>query len=47
MINSKKVMFPCGGRDTQPIEDYKKLHGDPSTYGVNGEQAALQSEAGI
>merc|ERR1711902_92951 len=47
MINSKKVMFPCGGRDTQPIEDYKKLHGDPSTYGVNGEQAALQSNAGI
>jgi len=42
MINSKKVMFPCDGKDTQPIEDYKKLHGDPSALGVNGEQAALQ-----
>merc|ERR1711902_162758 len=47
MINSKNVMFPCGGRDTQPIEDYKKLHGDPSALGVNGEQAALQIKEGI
>merc|ERR1712083_204675 len=27
--------------DTQPIEDYKKAHGDPSRLGVNGENAAL------
>merc|ERR1712126_220505 len=44
MINSKNVMFPCDGRDTQPIEDYKKEHGDPSSLGVNGEQAALQAK---
>jgi len=47
MINSKNVMFPCDGRDTQPIEDYKKEHGDPSSLGVNGEQAALQAKAGV
>lgn len=47
MINSKNVMFPCDGRDTQPIEDYKKLHGDPSALGINGEQAALQIKGGV
>jgi len=47
LTNTKNVMFPCGGRDTQPIEDYQKKHGDPSLLGVNGEQAALQAQAGV
>jgi len=34
------IKFPCPG-DTQPIEDYKKKHGDPSRHGVNGEKASL------
>jgi len=34
------ILFPCP-KDTQPIEDYKKEHGDPSRLGVNGENAAL------
>merc|ERR1712012_871028 len=47
LTNTKNVMFPCGGRDTQPIEDYQKKHGDPSLLGVNGEQATLQAQAGV
>jgi len=47
LTNTKNVMFPCGGRDTQPIEDFIKKHGDPSLLGVNGEQAALQAQAGV
>lgn len=39
--NTEKVYFPCHPRDTKPIEDYKRVHGDPSLLGVNGEQAAL------
>jgi len=39
--NTDKVYFPCHPRDTKPIEDYKRVHGDPSLLGVNGEQAAL------
>ena len=39
-INSEKVYFPCGA-DTEPIENYKREHGDPSVLGINGEQAAL------
>ena len=38
-INSEKVYFPCG--DTEPIENYRREHGDPSVLGINGEQAAL------
>ena len=36
-----KVVFPCPPLDTQPIEDYKRKHGDPSQLGINGEKAAL------
>ena len=36
-----KVVFPCPPLDTQPIEDYKRKHGDPSKLGINGENAAL------
>jgi len=39
-INSEKVYFPCGA-DTEPIENYRRKHGDPSMLGINGEQAAL------
>lgn len=39
-INSEKVYFPCGA-DTEPIENYRREHGDPSVLGINGEQAAL------
>jgi len=39
-INSEKVYFPCG-EDTEPIENYKREHGDPSLLGINGELAAL------
>lgn len=39
-INSEKVYFPCD-EDTAPIENYKMEHGDPSKFGVNGEQASL------
>jgi len=39
-INSEKVYFPCSG-DTAPIEEYKKVHGDASIYGVKGEKASL------
>jgi len=38
--SADKILFPCPD-DTQPIEDYKKAHGDPSRLGVNGENAAL------
>merc|ERR1712083_402500 len=38
--STDKILFPCPD-DTQPIEDYKKAHGDPSRLGVNGENAAL------
>jgi len=37
------ILFPCP-MDTQPIEDYKKEHGDPSRLGINGEKAALLME---
>merc|ERR1711970_1336654 len=37
------ILFPCP-MDTQPIEDYKKEHGDPSRLGINGEKAALLIE---
>jgi len=37
------ILFPCP-MDTQPIEDYKKEHGDPSRLGINGETAALLIE---
>jgi len=36
-----RILFPCPPLDTKPIEDYKKVHGDPSRLGVNGENAAL------
>ena len=39
-VNSEKVYFPCG-EDTEPIENYRREHGDPSMLGINGEQAAL------
>merc|ERR1711915_659430 len=38
--SADEILFPCPD-DTQPIEDYKKAHGDPSRLGVNGENAAL------
>jgi hypothetical protein len=38
--DNDNILFPCP-KDTQPIEDYKKKHGDPSRLGVNGENAAL------
>merc|ERR1711892_212952 len=38
------ILFPCP-TDTQPIEDYKKEHGDPARLGVNGENAALLMES--
>merc|ERR1712012_851763 len=43
LTNTKNVMFPCGGRDTQPIEDYQKKHGDPSLLGVNGGQGCFST----
>ena len=42
-INSTRVMFPCPPYDTEPIEDYKKVYGDNSEIGVNGEMAALRN----
>ena len=41
--DNDSILFPCPN-DTQPIEDYKKKHGDPSRLGVNGENAALLQE---
>jgi len=38
--DNDNILFPCP-MDTQPIEDYKREHGDPSRFGVNGENAAL------
>jgi len=41
--DNDNILFPCP-TDTQPIEDYKKEHGDPSRLGINGEKAALLEE---
>ena len=41
--DNDRIVFPFP-MDTQPIEDYKKKHGDPSRLGVNGENAALLQE---
>ena len=41
LSDKDKIVFPCPPFDTQPIEDYKSKHGDPSKLGINGENAAL------
>jgi len=39
------IRFPCeGDGDTEPIRDYKKVHGDGSRFGHNGELADLNPQ---
>jgi len=43
--DNDRILFPCPTDDTQPIEDYKNQHGDPSKLGVNGEKAGIEQRS--
>merc|ERR1712215_269867 len=43
--DNDSILFPCPTDDSQPIEDYKNQHGDPSKLGVNGEKAGIEQRS--